>query len=52
MGGAQIAEIDGAAWNVSLEPSGEDGATWQEKPGAAHPDSDAAGRLDIHPLRR
>jgi len=30
MGGAQIAEIDGAAWNVSLERSGDDGATWQE----------------------
>ena len=31
MGGAQIAEIDSAAWNVSLERSGDDGATWQEK---------------------
>src|SRR5262249_796450 len=30
MGGAQIAEIDGAAWNVSLERSGDDGATGQE----------------------
>jgi len=30
MGGAQIAEIDSAAWNVSLERSGDDGATWQE----------------------
>jgi hypothetical protein len=26
--GWQIAEINGAAWNVSLERSGDDGATW------------------------
>src|SRR6516225_8383338 len=28
--GAQIAEIDGAAWIVWLERSGDGGATWQE----------------------
>jgi hypothetical protein len=28
--GAQIAEIDGAAWQVYLERSGDGGATWQE----------------------
>jgi hypothetical protein len=28
--GAQIAEIDGAAWEVYLERSGDGGATWQE----------------------
>ena len=28
--GAQIAEIDGAAWIVRLERSGDGGATWQE----------------------
>src|SRR5260370_16396572 len=28
--GAQIAEIDGAAWQVFLERSSDGGATWQE----------------------
>jgi len=51
MGGAQIAEIDGAAWNVSLERSGRRRCHLAGEPGAAHPDSAAAGRLDIHPLR-
>ena len=52
MGGAQIAEIDGAAWNVSLERSGRRRCHLAGEPGAARPDGDAAERLGTHPLRR